>query len=381
MRGEAGLDPVSSGFPEVLLQHCGDTTCNAHGPSFAQADVVAGWEYPDTNLRGCYDDSVELLTCPAFPCAADGSPAFCGQDSQYGWDTTHPDPAVRWTRTGDAEPLVTDNITGLMWQGCAAGLSGPACTTGGVYVKTWADAMTYCDGLSWGGYSDWRLPDYHELPSIVDLGTHDPSIDGTAFPATPATLFWSSSVFNGGHSDRWYVGFDRGYLYPENQIEVLYARCVRSGPSAIGSSTRFVRSEPAPIAAPEEFVTTDRKTNPMWQGCAAGQTGTLDDCTGIAASYSWQAALSYCEGLTWGGFSDWRLPNRAELVSIADPGRYNPAIDGTAFPGTPADYFWSSSSFVNGPTLAWPVRFDNGVVDFMDPKDATYFTRCLRTGS
>ena len=38
-----------------------------------------------------------------------------------------------------------------------------------------------------GGYSDWRIPNYHELPSIVDLANCSPAIDTTTFPSTPAT--------------------------------------------------------------------------------------------------------------------------------------------------------------------------------------------------
>ena len=35
-------------------------------------------------------------------------------------------------------------------------------------------------------------------------------------------------------------------------------------------------------------------------------------------------------------------------------------IDRTAFPDTPAEPFWTSSTFANGAELAWYVRFDQG---------------------
>ena len=152
---------------------------------------------------------------------------------------------------------------------------------------------------------------------------------------------------------------------------------MRRGALALSSLARFSRSDPAP----GQLVVADGKTKLMWQGCAAGQSGTLVACTGGATPYTWQAAMTYCEGLTWGGFSDWRLPDFHELQSIIDWGRYNPAIDGTAFPGTPADYFWSSSpsTYVGNASYAWAASFGSGYVDWQG-KYSTFPARCVRPG-
>lgn len=51
------------------------------------------------------------------------------------------------------------------------------------------------------------------------------------------------------------------------------------------------------------------------------------------AMKSWAAARSDCEALSLGGFDDWRLPTRVELVSLLDLGVVTgPLIDTTAFP-------------------------------------------------
>jgi hypothetical protein len=53
---------------------------------------------------------------------------------------------------------VTDNLTGLMWTK-NANLAG---------TKNWSDALTYCNSLDHGGYTDWRLPNIRELHSLID---------------------------------------------------------------------------------------------------------------------------------------------------------------------------------------------------------------------
>lgn len=57
----------------------------------------------------------------------------------------------------NGDGTVTDHATGLMWQQADDG-------TG----RNWEDALGYAEGLELAGYSDWRLPNAHELQSIVD---------------------------------------------------------------------------------------------------------------------------------------------------------------------------------------------------------------------
>jgi hypothetical protein len=68
----------------------------------------------------------------------------------------------------------------------------------------------------------------------------------------------------------------------------------------------------------------------------------------------WEAALSYCDNLTLGGKSDWRLPDAKELHSIVD---YTKAPAATGGPALRAplrateteSYFWTSTTAVEGP--------------------------------
>jgi hypothetical protein len=140
----------------------------------------------------------------------------------------------------------------------------------------------------------------------------------------------------------------------------------------ITPAERFERT--VPVA--NQPVVFDRLTQLEWQGCAAGQSG--DACaTGSAAVFEWQEALPYCAGLNWGGYDDWRLPDRNELQSIVHYDRHNPAIEPAAFPATPSNRHWSSSSYVADSGGAWYVSFDGGYV-YYNGKPGTHHARCVR---
>ncbi|MBN2361471.1 MAG: DUF1566 domain-containing protein [Deltaproteobacteria bacterium] len=193
---------------------CEQALCNFSRPAFTLAD---------TNLRQCYSDTA-TIPCPS------PSQVFFGQDFQYGWDTSHGS-STRFGRSTavDDEPIVRDNVTGLVWQGCAAGRHGRDCSAGTVEFKNWQDARTYCDGLTWGNLTDWYLPNEHELQSIVDYGRGAPAIDVDAFPATPSNYFWTSSSTAYYSDHGFYVNFSYGDLNSNSKENASPVRCVRTG--------------------------------------------------------------------------------------------------------------------------------------------------------
>lgn len=96
-------------------------------------------------------------------------------------------------------------------------------------------------------------------------------------------------------------------------------------------------------------------------------------------SMSQTSAEGYCDGLTLGGACDWRLPQRIELISLADYTKYDPTIDTTAFPGTASAAFWSATTERDAPTRAWYVSFQSGVIETTNRSDS-YAVRCVRGG-
>jgi len=351
---------------------CGDASCNTPGPHFP---------LPDTGQRQCYDLEA-AMTCTSFPCDADGGPEFCGQDAQYGWDTKH-DAAERFTRdlAVAGEPVVTDNVTGLIWQGCARGLTGDTCNSGEGEMVDWNEALAYCDALEWGGHSDWRLPDLYESLSIIDFGKVSwPTIDSTAFPFTPVIFQSTSSTLIGNENKYWASNLQFAAI--DGQLKSKkdsYVRCIRGMPKT--QSSRFEIDFAYPNS---DRIVIDKTTGLIWQGCIAGKSGP--ECvSGALTGYNWLSALSYCEGLTWGGATDWRLPNIMELMSIHDHRICCPAIDETTFPlGFTYNWsevgFWSSSS-----TTLYSVHAVNTVfVEFGDlgasDKNGSLIVRCVRGG-
>lgn len=80
------------------------------------------------------------------------------------------------------------------------------------------------------------------------------------------------------------------------------------------------------------------------------------------------------------GFTDWRVPNAAELVSLVDFSRGTaPAIDGDYFPNTRVGWFWTSDTSLATYLVAWQVSFNNGAVNYY-PKDTSYSIRLVRGG-
>ena len=111
---------------------------------------------------------------------------------------------------------------------------------------------------------------------------------------------------------------------------------------------------------------SDQGTYLMWQKQDDGTTRT------------WDAAITYCEGLTIAGHTDWRLPTIKELKSIADMTKFNLSINTTYFPGTQLFAYWSSTTNTEAAPEAWLVSFSEGTTGTDYKSDPTHMVRCVR---
>ncbi|MGK5094645.1 DUF1566 domain-containing protein [Deltaproteobacteria bacterium TL4] len=110
-----------------------------------------------------------------------------------------------------------DQGTGLTWQKGDGG------------DMDWESALSYCEGLSLEGYSDWRLPNIKELHSLVDYSTYNYSIQTTYFSSFSSTYYWSSTTEADFDYYKWLVGFDYGVINGNGSSGMEGVRCVRGG--------------------------------------------------------------------------------------------------------------------------------------------------------
>ena len=95
------------------------------------------------------------------------------------------------------------------------------------------------------------------------------------------------------------------------------------------------------------------------------------------SNLSWQASLEYCETLEYAGFTDWRMPNINELISIVNYDKASPASD---FPEYASNFFWSSTTNTKrGSTYALGITGHIGLVSSQDKSNTNIvFVRCVR---
>ncbi len=307
--------------------------------------------YPivDTGQDLCYD-TVDVISCPQL-----GEP-FYGQDANY----TGNSPSY----TDNSDSTVTDLVTGLMWQ------KSPDMDDNGIVNyndKMYFDeALAYAASFNLAGYNDWRLPTIKELYSLIMFYGAEPNPnaqscdDCTPFIDTSYFIFsygdlsageriidaqyasstlYVSTTMNGNRT-MFGVNFADGRIkgYPADSTigKKYYLRYVR-GNTAYGTN-EFVDNGNGTIS--------DNATGLMWM--------KNDNGTGVL----WENALIYSEGFEYAGYTDWRLPNAKELLSIVDytrsPATTNSAAIDSMFNCTQITneagetdypYYWSSTTF------------------------------------
>lgn len=166
-----------------------------------------------------------------------------------------------------------------------------------------------CAALNYAGMTGWRLPTIFELDGLFDL-SRTPPID-PLFDLPPASAaspyFYSSTttalvgcgpgqVFNAAAGFSHAVPEGVGACSPMWQY---FIRCVHGRAWTPDIPNRFI----ADVRMGQD-VFPDPLTGLEWQGGAGKPVA------------DWAGALSYCEGLVFGGSSDWRLPDFIELLSI-----------------------------------------------------------------
>ncbi|WP_158235991.1 DUF1566 domain-containing protein [Hydrogenovibrio sp. SC-1] len=127
---------------------------------------------------------------------------------------------------------VTHLKTGLMWQVCSLGQNWQkGKCVGKAKAMTWQQAMLTTQQQNqqggYAGHSDWRLPNFKELKSIVEYQCFDPAINQRVFPNTPSEYYWSSTPDVDSRYGAFGIGFDRGESFSDYRDDYYFIRLVR----------------------------------------------------------------------------------------------------------------------------------------------------------
>lgn len=192
-------------------------------------------------------------------------------------------PSPTYTDHGDG--TVTDTVSGLMWDKCSWGQAGDTdCSGGSATTHTWQQALAVAvnaNASNYKGYNDWRLPNVRELESLLKYDTSSPAIDGTVFPNTQSSSYWSATI-SLGHA----IPFSSYQIYFGNGITnagvhpnyYYYVRLVRSGQS-------FGDFDALATDTPDAFSFTDQTGVAL----SSTMTSTPVQITGINSAASWTA--------------------------------------------------------------------------------------------
>ena len=315
------------------------------------------YTYPiaDTGQTTCYDDGTQI------PCPNEGEPYY-GQDAQYQTNQ------LQYLNNKDG--TISDLVTGLMWTQ-SSDLNGDDVIN--INDKlTYENALKTAEDYDLAGYTDWRLPSINELYSLINFSGVDPS----GWNGTDTSLItpFLHSIFQFGYGD---VDTGERIIDAQFATHTRYVSTTMSGEETIfgvnfaDGRIKGYPIDPKPgqsegklfyilfVRGNSEYGTNDFIDN---------QDGAISDlATGLTwvqvdsgSSMDWEGALSYCQNLESGGYSDWRLPDVKELQSILDydlspdttaSAAINPIFQVTAVTNEAGQvdypFFWSSTTHTN----------------------------------
>ena len=304
----------------------------------------------DTGQVKCYDNSKEI------PCRKTGQP-FYGQDAQYAGN------APSYQDNGDG--TVTDHNTGLMWS--------KAVDERKVSLN---EASKLAPRMTFGEYSDWRVPNIKELYSLMNFRGYTGFRKRGSGSEAPANAI---PFINTDYFDFKYGNVNAGERYIDAQwlSSTKYVSTTMEGEETLfgvnfadGRIKGYGYQRPGRSREKKFYVRYVRGKLYGENDFVDNRDGTISDrLTGLTwmqndsgKAVSWEEALELGEGLVHAGYDDWRLPNAKELQYLVDYSRspdttgspaINPIFQTTAILNEAGKkdypYFWTSTTHLDGP--------------------------------
>ncbi len=320
----------------------------------------------DDNIH--VDDEVLPDPCEPNPCGddihikcepEDVTNYRCRCETGYLWDGEKCDDIPECSTTSGT-PCI-DAETDLMWSAKSE------------KSMDWGTAETYCETLDEGGYSDWFLPNSSVLYTLVRncddfYNGCEANYDGFYSKFGETDELWSSTYMArrpelGVPSSAYTISFSRGRYYDRLPNNIYKVRCVRiektereaecgripqnavyNKVSKIQQTWNFsyYSWQPSLISLYSTTASTTecrfkcdngykytgaecRTVDLSFPKCSpSSETPCVDASSGLIWSAAkkesdkmdWEAAVSYCNDLSEGGFDDWHLPTINELRTL-----------------------------------------------------------------
>lgn len=274
-----------------------------------------------------------------------------------------PDNATSWK-------MVRDNVTKLIWElkDTSDDQKNPLNPHDADNIYTFEEATTVfiaaLNSSHFGNFNDgfsWRMPSIKELSFLANNTGTDPCITTTYFPLVKTTArIWSGTPSASDSTKSWFynISYNQPLAYAKSsefQVWAVRGEEKTSEFEVYGSS-----------------IIKDKKTNLMWQKISAKG----DEDKGM----TFEDAVSYCENLELGGFKDWRLPSRNELMSLVEFNLKAPAIDPLFLDMTDDVWYWTSTTFYNAfEKYAWSINFYSTGFGYLTKADLQW-VRAVRGG-
>jgi hypothetical protein len=284
-----------------------------------------------------------------------------------------------WVKDGGGSG--SNNGEPLNWQGAKDFSDNLVLCKDKTFISTSSTSTSLCAEHNGMKYDDWRLPNFKELASIINYNKNSPVVDEKYFSNTLFSNYWTTSYkyipgIAYAYDPVWkirIVDFSNGTIKIISDKNILYyIRPVR------GPDTQNV----LPVTGLDEDQTgcnldlqdngdetiTDLCTNLIWtQSNITGIGFNPWPAPGSETGVVWKKAIEVAESSNFAGYTDWRLPNVRELISIA----------GIASGG--ANFQWSSTQDYSNTNNRWFVNLSsNPGISSPEAKTMEYYVRLIR---
>jgi hypothetical protein len=332
--------------------------------------------------RGGYPGAIGLLFLILTLSLPVAQAADCVQDGNLSWELKTDDDGLR------------DKDNTYSWydsSGTANNRGNPGTQNGGSCKGGIAcDTQSYVQAVNAQrlcGLNDWRLPDWDELKSLVNLN-RTPTIDAALFPETRAANYWTAATRTTASGNAWYINFQNGSEANAGKASRYYVRLVRGRKSvatctSIGNLTWERKTGRGTLQGFDNTYTWYDPSGNLTNRGNPGTEGTLTGCS-VLQNCDTQAYVDAVNAAKVCGYDDWRLPNWEELQSLVDL-NYTPTIDPVSFPssylmpGTVKAAYWTAATAVNDNLRAWYIDFQDGSESTNYPKSAnSRYVRLVR---